>query len=281
VQLRIRLYSSVAPGVSDKDVRGNARPMLSLLGEELGCVFDFDVTNGDTVEDLLRFGKEIDDGTVHVGVIWGLEYGWLRARWPALRPMTVCMQRKYAYESRIMVREDSSARTLADLKDKRLARYRGASLMDRMYLDKLLKDNKQTLSSCFKEVKDYPTAKSAILAVRNNKADCVVVNMVAYVRHVTTGPKLKLKYILRSKPFPEAVLAGRPDRIDGLRQGLWAQLQRSLETIHRTPQGRECVDFWMIEQFSRPGDSFEQLVRERLRDYPITALAGLAPAGQR
>jgi ABC-type phosphate/phosphonate transport system substrate-binding protein len=255
--------------------------MLDLLGDQLGCVIDFDVAKGDTADDLLRFGREINDGAVHLGVIWGLEYGWLRSRWPELRPMAVCMQRKYAYESRVMVREGFGARTLADLRGKRLATYQGASLMDRMYLDKLLKDNKETENSFFKEIKTYPTAKSAILAVRNNEADCLVVNMVAYARHITTGPKLKLDYLLPSEPFPETAIVGRPDRIDALRRGLWSDMRKSLETIHRTAEGRQCVDFWTIEQFSSPGKTFEQLVRERLRDYPITALARLAPAGQR
>jgi ABC-type phosphate/phosphonate transport system substrate-binding protein len=281
VQLKIRLYSSVAPGISRKHARAATRPMLNLLQEKLGCVIDFGFVEGDSAEDLLRFGKEINEGTVHLGVIWGLEYGWLRARWPQLKPLVVCAQTKNLYESRVMVREGFGGKSLADLADQRLARYRGASLMDRMYLDKLLKDNNHTESTYFHEVKDYPTAKSAILAVRNNEADCLVVNMVAYARHVTTGPKLKLDYLLPSKPFPEAVLVGRPDRIDGLRRGLWAELQKSFETIHRTAEGRECVDFWMIEQFSTPGDSFEQLVRDRLRDYPITALERLAPVGQR
>jgi ABC-type phosphate/phosphonate transport system substrate-binding protein len=255
--------------------------MLDLLEDQLGCVIDFDLTKGDTADDLLRFGKEINDGTVHLGVIWGLEYGWLRARWPDLRPMAVSVQRKLAYESRVMVRQGFDARTLVDLKGKRLATYWGASLMDRMYLNKLLKDNKETVKSFFKEVKNYPTVKSAILAVRNNDADCLVVNMVAYARHVTTGPKLKLDYLLPSEPFPDVVIIGRPDRLDSLRPALWRNLQTSLERIHRTAEGRQCVDFWMVEQFSRPGKTFEQLVRERLRDYPITALARLAPAGQR
>lgn len=281
VRIKVRLYSSVAPGISDKHARAYTRPMLDLLEDQLGCVIDFDLTKGDTADDLLRFGKEINDGTVHLGVIWGLEYGWLRARWPDLRPMAVSVQRKLAYESRVMVRQGFDARTLVDLKGKRLATYWGASLMDRMYLNKLLKDNKETVKSFFKEVKNYPTVKSAILAVRNNDADCLVVNMVAYARHVTTGPKLKLDYLLPSEPFPDVVIIGRPDRLDSLRPALWRNLQTSLERIHRTAEGRQCVDFWMVEQFSRPGKTFEQLVRERLRDYPITALARLAPAGQR
>jgi ABC-type phosphate/phosphonate transport system substrate-binding protein len=281
VRVKVRLYSSVAPGISDKHARAYTRPMLDLLGDQLGCMIDFDLTKGDSADDLLRFGREINDGAVHVGVIWGLEYGWLRVRWPELRPMVVCTQRKYAYESRVMVREGFGARALADLKGKRLATYQGASLMDRMYLDKLLKDNKETLRDFFGDIKSYPTVKSAILAVRNNEADCLVVNMVAYTRHITSGPKLKLDYLLPSEPFPDAVLVGRPDRMDALRRGLWSEMRKSLGTIHRTAVGRQCVDFWMIEQFSSPGEAFEQIVRERLRDYPITALARLAPTGQR
>jgi len=283
VQLKIRLYSSVAPGISNKHARAATRPMLDLLGEKLACVMDFEFVEGDSAEDLLRFGKEINEGTVHLGVIWGLEYGWLRARWPELRPIAVGTHGKYAYVSRVMVRQGFGARTLADLKGQRLATYRGASLMDRMYLDKLLKDNKQTVRSLgIIELKPpYPTAKSAILAVRNDEADCLVVNMVAYARHISTGPMLNLDDLLPSEPFPEAVIVGRPDRIDALRPRLWSDMQKSFQTIHRTAEGRQCVDFWMIEQFSTPGDSFEQLVRDRLRDYPITALARLAPDGQR
>ena len=84
-------------------------------------------------------------------------------------------------------------------------------------------------------------------------------------------------------PPPEpAVLVGRPERLNALRPGLWLETRDCLQRVEDTPEGRQGLDFWRQERFILPEEeNFERLVRERISEYPITALAKVARGRRR
>jgi ABC-type phosphate/phosphonate transport system substrate-binding protein len=274
--LQVRIYSSVAPGLSAKHARIHTQPMLDLVGDRVRVRFDVDLVKGETAADLRTFGEQLNTGDVHLGAIWGLEYGWLRRTNPHLRPLVVCTQTKGRYTSQFMVHGDSNLRGLADLRGKRLAMYPDLSLVDRVYIDKLLGQQGETRESYFQLIR-YESPKQAISAVKEGNADCVLVNMVAWGRYIYSREELGvgLHPICPSSEFPPAVIVGRPNLINDLRSGLWQRLQEAFETAHQSPEGQQCIDFWRVERFAQADSLFEDLVEDRLQDYPITVLSGV------
>jgi len=245
--------------------------MLDLLEEQLDLKINFDLVEGTTAEDLYDFGEKIHNGSVHLGVIWGLEYGWLRKKYGQLEPFVVCAQHGAPYRSQFMVRVESEARNLADLRGKRLAMYPDLSLVDRVYVHELLRQKEHTPDSYF-HVLRCESSRQAIFAVNKGRADCVLVNVVSFARYGANRPGIKLRDVEASSEFPEVVLVGSRDAMKKLRVGLWEDLRDALRVIHETAEGEQCVDFWRTERFELSGDRFERLVRERLRDYPIRVL---------
>jgi ABC-type phosphate/phosphonate transport system substrate-binding protein len=279
--LQVRIYSSLLAGVSDKHALAFTRPVVDLISRDLDYPLYFDIAKGETAEDLFRFGQQIEDGEVHVGIVWGLEYGWLQERFPRFKPMAVTRHRTDSLRSQLMVHPDNEVTDIAGLKGKQLATYRRIPLMDRMYLTELIAGSGHTLKTYFGKITEYPTAKDAIIAVHNDKADCVMINTMVYHRHIANRPKLKMKEVALSDPFPQAVLMGRPDRVDALRAGLWPALQECLERVDDTPEGRQGLDFWRQENFILPDEKeFGRLVRDRVSEYPITALERVVLGGR-
>lgn len=255
--------------------------MIDLLARQIHHPVNFDLVKGETAQDLYDFGKAIHGGTCHIAVIWGLEYGWLRRRFPQIEPMLVTMQPEQAFRSQIMVRQGFAADDFSDLKGTRLGTYRRMPLMDRFFLRRLTQQQGQTLDAFFGQVKEYPTAEAAVLALHNKQADSIALNIPVYSRHIANRPKLQMRSVAVSGPFPEPVLVGRPDLVNALRPGLWAEARGKLEQIHQTAEGRQCLDFWREEQFVRPSETaFERMLRERLDEYPITMLQQSAPTDQ-
>jgi ABC-type phosphate/phosphonate transport system substrate-binding protein len=265
-------------GVSDKHAIGFTLPVVNLISREIDYPISFKIAHGESAKDLFQFGEQMDSGKVHLAIIWGLEYGWLRERFPRLRPMAVTRHQTESLQSQLMVHPENAANELADLRGAKLATYRRVPLMDRVYLMTEVEKMGQTVPKYFGKITKYPTARDAIWAVLDKKADCVVVNRMVYGRHIANRPKLKMRDILLSAPFPQAVLVGRPDRVDGLRSGLWRATEESLHRINDSPEGRQGLEFWRQERFISPKeDNFEKMVNERVAEYPVTVLKRLVP----
>jgi ABC-type phosphate/phosphonate transport system substrate-binding protein len=275
--LQVRIYASLMAGISDHHARAFTRPIIDLVSREMQYPMQFDIAEGATAEDLWEFGQQIEDGEIHVGIIWGVEYGWLRKRFPRIKPMVVTRHSTSHLKSQLMVHPDSEATDLAGVRGQRLATYSRMPLMDELFLSKAVEDGGGTWRQFFPEVVEHKTAIDAILAVRGREADCVMVNTTLYQRHIANRPKLELKAVALSAPFPQAVLVGRPERVNALRPGLWLETRDCLRDVEDTPEGRQSLDFWRQERFILPGaDNFEQLVQARIAQYPVTALAKVA-----
>lgn len=267
--IRFRVYASLTTGVSEERIRAVTAPVANLLGENLGHEFDYDFQEGRTLEDLLAFGKQLDDGEVHLGVLWGIEYGWLKQRFPKLEPLVVAaVSINLPHFSQLMVRKKDNRKTLEDVRGSTLARFRRVRLADALYQQKLCDDHG---ADFFKlEQAARRTTLEAMLAVRNGEADCVIVGVDLFHRLKATHPKVAedLVVLVPSEPFPEPVVVGRRDRVEELEPGLWNRAQREFMNIHRTRRGEQLV-FYMrrFQRFVEHSQVFEDLVEWALNEY--------------
>lgn len=274
-KLKARLYSSLLGGYKENEALGSTKPMIDLLAKRVQYPIELRVQHGQTPADLQRFGKQVNDGEIHFGVVWGLELGWILKEHRDLKALALPTT---SYELRssslLLVRDENAVAKVADLKNKVLATFRQSTLMDEIYLDQCLRKAEQNPDGFFKRRK-FTTAQEAIFAVRERKADCVMVDGTTFLRLRKNQPGINrsLKQLGTDLDwYPCPAIFGKPQHIETLRKSLWNDLEENLATIHRTKIGKEFVNFWRIERIAKVTPEFNALVAEKSQQYPLELL---------
>ena len=213
--VQIRLFSSVTPGLEERHAISFTKPMIDLLSRQLAQPMEVGIENG---KDLMAFGKDLDEGKTHIGVVWGLEYGWLRQRYPRLEIMAVTTQGgQVQIPAQLLVRKDFPGKTIADLKGKKLATYERAPMMILRFRNKVLKDKGFDPKTFFKEITTFETPKGAIGALKSGNVHVVEIDGMTWSRYGVTqslGKNSEIKTFVNPQSFPEAVIVGRPDKVE-------------------------------------------------------------------
>ncbi|HEX5270884.1 MAG TPA: PhnD/SsuA/transferrin family substrate-binding protein, partial [Gemmataceae bacterium] len=263
------------------DANAFTQPMLDCVGRKVGHRIECDVYPGATRDDLREFGKKLRAGEFHVGVVWGIEYGWLGGDSSDLKILAVVSVVGNETISRtvVLVRKDSGITRLADLKGKRLAGYKDFPLMDRVFLNKMLRDEKLDPKDFFGKGETFGSLKAAAFAVKDGKAaDCVVMSNVSFARlKRVTRLDEALVELKAGEVYPLPVLIGSPDAVNrlGKKKGLWDELQKQFLAAHRTPEGAECMNFWRVQSFVAADADFRRRVRAATDKVPADALLNL------
>jgi ABC-type phosphate/phosphonate transport system substrate-binding protein len=274
-ELKLRLYGSIVHGVNKSEAKHVTQPLCDYVGRQIDQPIECGVHEGSTADDLFEFGKKLNSGEYHVGVIWGLEYGWLREKFPKLKINVVVSSgdKESLERTQLFVRKDSPFNKLADLEGKRLAVYKDMMLMDRVCLRVMLAEDKFDPDKFLVRCKPVAFARSAADAVRGGDADCLVMNNFTYARLRNLQPDLAADLVeIKSGPnYPMPVLVGLPEAVDKLRKkkGLWADLREHFLNVHNVPEGKECANFWRFQCFVAPDDAFLRGVDDLARKLPV------------
>jgi ABC-type phosphate/phosphonate transport system substrate-binding protein len=277
--LKVRLYGSILPGYSRSDAKAFSEPMLKLIGRNLGIAPELEIADGTTPDDLFAFGKKLDSGEYHLGAVWGIEYAWLREKYPNLKANSIFVSgsKENVTRTLVLVNKDSRFKTVADLKGKRLAVSKDMPLMDRVSLQAIIRDAKLDPKGFFVRDKPLGNVRLAAAAVRNGKADCVAMTSSTYFRLKELQPGLAGDLIeLKAGPaFPAIAIVGSPEVFQRARKNLWADLQTQFLTVHNTPEGKDCLSFWRFQGFASPDSDYQREVGEAGRRFPVKVLLNL------
>ncbi len=289
--VEVRLYSSIMPGVNIGNAVTNTQPWCRGIGNALGLHVNIEATHGTTATDLFEFGKSLNDGKnakgepVHLGAVWGIEYGWLREKYPELKPLVICYHGSIGFSMHVMAREKDGkaiAKNLRDLKGKRLVVSKKGSLMNQIFLEtevrKVLKPD-ETVVKFFSSVNACNSLQDAIEQVRDDHADCLVVDIASYHKLMAGKGNVGLAKVTTSSAFPLQVIVGRPDNLRKLSRGLWTKAQSQILKSQHTSDGQMCVGFWGFDRFVGPSDfeakGFESMLKDRVRTYEASTLTEL------
>lgn len=271
----VRLYSTIITGVDPGRALGATTPMIHLLEQKLDYPIDFAIVTDGKDAELMKFGKKMSDGDVHIGIMWGIEYGWLVKDYPNLDLLvgTSTQGGEVGWPSQLMVRPEYEGKTIADLKGKKLAVIERAPATDALFLAKEIEDAHLDPNGFFASESVYDTVPEAIRAVEKGNCDCLAINIFMWGRHISTRPAAKKHMTTLATSltkFPDAVLAGDRVRINRMRPRLWEDIQSELQKMDQEEYGKQCMNFWMLEKFVLPDyKNFREIVRESSAAYPF------------
>src|SRR5262245_28490762 len=123
------------------------KPFKSLLDTQTGINGQM-VAAGDA-EDL---GKQLADDKVQLGVFHGFEFAWARLKHPELKPLMIAVNQQRHLKACLLVRHDSDAVGIEDLKDKVLALPRGTREHSRLFLQRLCQANGKEPKQIFAQI---------------------------------------------------------------------------------------------------------------------------------
>jgi ABC-type phosphate/phosphonate transport system substrate-binding protein len=275
--LQIQVYSSLLGGVRESEARAVAKTLVRLVARQVDYPFEVGVAKGTTREDLLEVGAKLANGTYHFVALYGMEYGWLRSKYPQLKVLAVCSAGEAAFGTlryQMLVRRKDKVTGLESLQGKRLASHRGETILDRLIRDDLVRKAKQNPRGFFRDSKPVTTIRKAVEAVLDDEADCVFVDGLYYGRLLAVYPSLReeLVALRESEPYAEGTIIGSPERINSLRDGLWDEFQRRLLRVHTTPEGAIAIKFWGFDSFVPADQAYHDRVERWVRELPITSL---------
>jgi ABC-type phosphate/phosphonate transport system substrate-binding protein len=230
-KLEIRLASSLLTASRPSDAIAASMPMFEMISRGMSkpVPINFDIEPAHGMKELVAFAENVSKGKYQLGILWGLEYGWLKRHRGDLdlKPLTVVHAGSVSYDMLLLVADTSKNVTLANLKGKKLARFLRPSLAADFSLDSILRAEKLDPKDFFADDgKRYPTQQSAVAAVRDGEADCMITDIDSLLKLRSSQPGLtKHIVILHHGPYlPTAVAVGRPENLQKLRPGLWQEM---------------------------------------------------------
>ena len=277
--LKFLFYRSLAPDSNDKQVLSVTKPFMDLLGDKVGVPIVMEIEKNGRSEELFAMGAKFKARTIHAGIAWGVEFGWLAQKFPELEPLAVVTNgERNPWFSQIMVSASNTSTSLAQLKGKRLARFTHASLMDRLVMDAMLRKEGFDPQDFFLELpRPYADARQALRAVKIGEADCVIVEHMTFSRLEAAQPNLAktIRIFKESAPYPPPVVFGNPEVINQFKSGLWRQLQAEVSKLHETAEGQQLLTTLRFDTLTKPDKEFVALAKKSALEFSIDRLANL------
>jgi len=209
--------------------------------------------------------KAIDEGKLQLGVFQGHEFAWAQAKYPTLQPMVCLIYRPRDFQGIILVRGDSKATNLGDLRGSKLVL--ASTLKDhaRLFLHKRqvdeMKDGK------FGSTAEAASVHEGIHKVQDKEADVTVADFADwnYFQKLYPGPSQTLKVLAKSDVFPPTVLAFKKGNLD---EAILKKIREGFLTVHKTAKGAQMMGLIRIEKFDAVPANYEETLNACRKAYP-------------
>jgi ABC-type phosphate/phosphonate transport system substrate-binding protein len=200
--LRIGTSGYLTPADQSGTEKGAVDALRSLIQEKTGFEVQIERQNG-----WRQLAERIAKGQLELGIFHGYEFAW--ARNDHLKPLVLANSGNRYLVFSVMTRRDNPAKDLAGLQD------RTVSIPDighrdlRLFIDRNCRALKKTPETFFSKVSVPHNVEDALDDVVDGQVQAIVVDqqvLEAYQRR-KPGRFDQLKEVVRSQPFPPAVIA--------------------------------------------------------------------------
>jgi ABC-type phosphate/phosphonate transport system substrate-binding protein len=256
--VRIGLVGSLFRDASESMVMAIMKPFAAVMENETG-------KSGELVNagDALHLGRLLDDGRADLGVFHGIEFAWAQQKYPRVRPLVIAVNRHSHLRAFLMVRRDSKANRLADLKGKTLALPR----FTREHCYVFLQHHCGPLARFFSKLTQPTNVEVALDDLADGRVDAVIADGVCLECFRKRKPARfdRLRVLERSEEFPATVIAYRAGTFD---EATLRRYRSALLRVSETSLGRQLLTLWQITGFEPVPDDYDQTVADIVKAYP-------------
>ena len=226
---------------------------------------DGDVTSKHNAPELAELldKKQLDFALLHAH-----EFAALRAKHPELQPLMIAINKKHEERAFVIVKKDNPAKSIGDLRGKKLDMPTGSKEHARIYLDHVITRHAKSSTEFFGSIEKSATPKDALDNVVRGKSDATIVatTPLEFYKDVR-GPVFdqNLRVLEQSEAFPPAVLVYRKGAPEAK---MLEQFRTGILKAHEFDEGRDMMKEWNIDAFEAPPKDYDERLNKILKTYP-------------
>ncbi len=238
------------------------RPLKALMEAQTGISGQL-VSGGDA----RALGRQLAEDKVQLGVFHGVEFAWARLKHPELKPLCIAVNKHPKLHAHVVVRHDSPAAKLDDLKGKAVAVPKFNREHCLLFLDRRCVACGDCTDKYFAQVTRPAGPEEALDQVVDGAVQATVVDAVAFEAYQALKPGRfkKLKSIQQSEAFPAAVVAYQPGSLD---DATLRRFREGMVTARQNARSRQLLELCRITSFENVPADYEQVLADILKAYP-------------
>jgi ABC-type phosphate/phosphonate transport system substrate-binding protein len=258
--LQIGLPRTLFRDMPDSMLKTVSRPFQALMKAQVGVP-----GNLNHLPDALTVAAQLDDGKVQLGVFQGYEFAWAKAKYPNLQPLVICVPHYREVQAVLVVNADSKAKTIADLKDGKLAIPLGSRDYVRLFLDKLRSAESCDEKLC--QIMKPGRSEDALDDVVDEECQAAMVDGGAFANFKANKPGRadRLRVLAQSEVFPPAVVAYKTGGID---EAILDKCRTGLIKAEKNPQATVILRFMKLRGFETVPANYDELLKKISENYP-------------
>ncbi len=223
-----------------------------------------------TNEQAFDVAQKLDNGQLQLGVFHGHEFAWVQKKYPQLTPMVMAVNKHLDVRAYIIVHKNNPAKTLADLRGKKIDVPMGTKQHCIVYLERNCTDNAQPNPKAF--FGSVVRASRNIVAlddVAAGSTDAVLMDTIGLEFYKSIkGPVFEknLRVLQHSDCFPSPVIAYKEGGIDNV---MLTKIRDGLLKAHDNPAAEDILQMWQIKAFEPIPQTYSKSLADLLKTYPV------------
>jgi ABC-type phosphate/phosphonate transport system substrate-binding protein len=206
--------------------------------------------------------KQLDFGVFHAH-----EFAWVQKKYPDLVPLLIAEDKRRLDHAFIVVHKNNGAKSIADLRGKKLDIPMGTKEYSRVFIQKNSADEKGP-EGFFSMIAKSSSQAEALDNVARQKVDAAVVDegSLDFYKEVK-GPVFEnnLRILQKSEGFPASVIAYKKGGIDEM---TLTQFRDGLLKAHKNAKGKDMMKTWNVNAFEAVPKDYAASLVEVLKAYP-------------
>jgi ABC-type phosphate/phosphonate transport system substrate-binding protein len=258
--VRVGVVHTLFPDWPEALIPLRIRPFKALLDSQSGVNSQFTVAaNAD------ELARRLMDGKDQFGVFHGIEFAWVRQKYPKLQALVVAVPRK-ELRACLVVRRDSAVCAAADLKGKPLALPCHAREHCRVFLRNLCRGCGESPQHFF-TLSSPANFEQALAFVLNGRVQAAVIDgcMLEWFREHDGDRSAQLKTVQESPAFPGGVIVYCQDK---LTEAQCERLRDGLLAAGNNDHGAKVLDLCQISRFEPAAKDYDASLEAIVKSYP-------------
>jgi ABC-type phosphate/phosphonate transport system substrate-binding protein len=260
-ELKIGMLSGMFRDQQPKVIQALAKPFRDLMAKHVGYSGDVEV-----LDDPFTLCDRLKENKVQLGVFHGFEFAWAQQKHDDLVPLIVTQPPGGTVQAMLVVKDDSTAKAVSDLKVTDVLVPRGAKAHSLVFIDKARDGLPADTAKPTTKVDQTP--EDVLNAVAGGTAKAALVDWGALDGYKVLHPGgfKSLRVLTKSEEFPPAVVCYRKGTLTDAQV---TQIRDGMTASCKTPTGKMLMTLWNLKGFEAPPKGYQASLDDILKAYPL------------